>query len=955
MNSGWIAKPFPMRQHSSGGFLQTRFPHNPMRTLMIRTAWWIIALIAGLHPVRAEDRIWKVMAVGDSITEGGSTFSNWRYPLWEKLTAAGYFIEYVGSRGAASRIGTLQHEGYGGQNVEYLATQLQTKFPQNPADIVLLHAGHNYSSETELNLVPRMLAATESIIATCRATRPDVTILLAQVIPSLKLPKYSYIPEFNAALPSLAARLGTATSPVIIVDQATDFDPATDTVADLVHPNAAGAAKMRDQWFDALAQVLPTPAGDTTQPQIIPYKTPAGSAPLNLHVFTPPGGQTTMRPALVFFFGGGWSTGTPVQFYAECRHFAAEGYVAITTDYRISSTHAGATAFDSVADAKSVIRYLRSHAAGLGIDPNRIIAAGASAGGHLAAATALLPGLDDPSDNPAVSPRPDALLLWYPVIDNGPNGYAYSSFGTRYREISPLHNIGLNPPPTLTLLGTADSYIPVATGQDFQTRLRNFGGRADLVLYPGGKHPLYPYRDPSAATQAFRATCLAEADAFLKSLVLVSPRAPFGRLGHPLPPLTLREFNSISHAAWSLTGGRLPAGITLTADGTLNGVPGEAGEFPITLQSTKPGGVAGHTLNLSIADADGPQPLVTSPGILYQNTAYTQALASRGAAGPSQWFLEPDTPLPSGIFLSNEGVLSGTTNAAAGDYPVTLRVTDSSGRSATCTIVLPVRAAVERILDVGDSAVTLTGAWTSSTYTPGYYGSSYHHDGNTLKGGKSVTYSFSGLTPGTWSLSATWITAANRSAATPYRVETSAGTITYLANQLTSNGSWNALGSVEVPADGNARVIISNQNTTGFVTADAVRLSTTTQDSPAERYARWSAALPAGRGPTDDPFKNGWPNLLAFYAGRTATPSAAGRPLLRIQPDGSLRAFFNHALPEFPAIIEGSTNLRTWQTIATSAAALTTPPGFDGDHLVPVPDPALRFFRYKVVLPGTSP
>ena len=596
---------------------------------MICAALWIIAFFAGLTTAKAEDRVWRIMAAGDSITEGGTTFSNWRFPLWEKLTAAGYFIDYVGSRSASSRIGTLKHEGYGGQTVEYLATQLRTTFPQNPADIVLLHAGHNYSSDT--NPVPQMLTATESIIATCRATNPQVTILLAQVIPSLKLPKYSYIPDFNAALPALAARLSTSASPVIIVDQATGFDPAADTVADLVHPNATGAAKMRDRWFEALDQILPTPAGDITQPQLRPYKTPAGSAPLDLHVFTPPTGPAALRPAVVFFFGGGWTTGTPLQFYTECRHFAAQGYVAITADYRISSTHAGATAFDSVADAKSAIRYLRSHATELGIDPHRIVAAGASAGGHLAAATALLPGLDDPSDDPAISARPDALVLWYPVIDNGPNGYAYSSFGSRYREISPLHNIGLNPPPTLTLLGTADAYIPVATGQDFQNRLRNFGGRADLVLYQGGKHPLYPYRDPSATTQAFRATCLAEANAFLKSLVLVSPRALFGHVGLPLPPLALRDFNSIIPATWTLSGGRLPAGVSLTPDGALTGTPSEAGEFPLTLQAIHPAGSTSHSVTLRIAAAVGPLPLAMNPAIVFQNSAYTQTLAVRGA------------------------------------------------------------------------------------------------------------------------------------------------------------------------------------------------------------------------------------------------------------------------------------------------------------------------------------
>jgi hypothetical protein len=266
-----------------------------------------------------------------------------------------------------------------------------------------------------------------------------------------------------------------------------------------------------------------------------------------------------------------------------------------------------------------------------------------------------------------------------------------------------------------------------------------------------------------------------------------------------------------------------------------------------------------------------------------------------------------------------------------------------------------VRATVETILDVGDSGVTLAGVWTSSTFTPGYYGTSYHHDGNTAKGTKSVTYNLSGLARRTWSVSATWISAAARSSATPYRVETSAGSVTYLANQLTSNGSWNPLGSVVVPADGAVRVIISNTGTSGYVTADAVRLSTN-QDGPAARCARWAAALPAAeRDPNADPLANGWPNLLAFYAGRTALASEASRPLLRIQADGSVHGFFNRALPEFPAVVEASADLRGWQDIATSAGALPVTPGFDGEYLVPVPDPALRFFHYKVTLPAASP
>ncbi|MEI6074845.1 MAG: alpha/beta hydrolase [Verrucomicrobiota bacterium] len=86
------------------------------------------------------------------------------------------------------------------------------------------------------------------------------------------------------------------------------------------------------------------------------------------------------RPTIIFFFGGGWTVGTPIQFYPECAHFADEGYIAISADYRIASVN-HTTPFDGVTDGKSAIRWVRQHAAELGLDPARIVAAGASAGG----------------------------------------------------------------------------------------------------------------------------------------------------------------------------------------------------------------------------------------------------------------------------------------------------------------------------------------------------------------------------------------------------------------------------------------------------------------------------------------------------------------------------------------------------------------------------------------------
>ncbi|HVU32595.1 MAG TPA: SGNH/GDSL hydrolase family protein [Opitutaceae bacterium] len=213
---------------------------------------------------RSVPRVVRLMAVGDSITEGGAFFSCYRFPLWKKLRAAGYAVEFVGTRtatgdAAAPLFPPLAHEGYGGKTTEYLASVVPGHFRAHPADIVLLHSGHNHSVEE--HPVPGILAATEKLIAGVRAANPHVTVLLAQVIPAGKLPKYAYLPELNSALARLAARLDTPGQRVILVDQAAGFDWHTDTVADHVHPNAAGAEKMAAVWFAALRKILPPPAG----------------------------------------------------------------------------------------------------------------------------------------------------------------------------------------------------------------------------------------------------------------------------------------------------------------------------------------------------------------------------------------------------------------------------------------------------------------------------------------------------------------------------------------------------------------------------------------------------------------------------------------------------------------------------------------------------------------------
>ena len=137
------------------------------------------------------------------------------------------------------------------------------------------------------------------------------------------------------------------------------------------------------------------------------------------------------------------------------------------------------------------MRYLRAHAEEFHIDANRIIASGGSAGGHLAAATALCPGYDDPADDFSVPVKPNALVLFNPVIDNGPGGYGYERVGEEYKNFSPLHNIHTGAPPTIIFLGTADVLVPVETARYYKKVMEKVGSRCDLFLYESQPHGFF--------------------------------------------------------------------------------------------------------------------------------------------------------------------------------------------------------------------------------------------------------------------------------------------------------------------------------------------------------------------------------------------------------------------------------------------------------------------------------
>lgn len=216
--------------------------------------------------------------------------------------------------------------------------------------------------------------------------------------------------------------------------------------------------------------------------RILEYKS-IGDIKLTLHIFNPANHQISDKtPAIVFFFGGGWKKFNPTHFYHQSAYLASRGMVAICADYRTEDHH-GTTPIECVKDGKSAIRWIRSHASELGIDPEKLAAGGGSAGGHVAAATGTVQGFNEAGEDTSISCVPNALVLFNPVYDNGPDGYGYDRVKNYWESFSPLHNLNKKTPPTIVLLGTDDRLIPVSTAEEYKRRMEVLGIRSDLRLY----------------------------------------------------------------------------------------------------------------------------------------------------------------------------------------------------------------------------------------------------------------------------------------------------------------------------------------------------------------------------------------------------------------------------------------------------------------------------------------
>jgi dipeptidyl aminopeptidase/acylaminoacyl peptidase len=203
------------------------------------------------------------------------------------------------------------------------------------------------------------------------------------------------------------------------------------------------------------------------------------------------------KTAIVFFHGGGWAYGSPGEFYSTCERYARMGIMTFSVDYRLSIKngivpHPTIGPIESLMDARSAMRWVRENAARFGIDRNKIVASGQSAGGHLALSTAIIDEYNEKSDDLSISCHPNAIVLFSACV-NTVEAWCDRLLADRRNKIwsiSPAHHIRAGLPPMIEFHGIDDDQVPKWTVQFFESEMKKEGNYFELHIYDGRKHYL---------------------------------------------------------------------------------------------------------------------------------------------------------------------------------------------------------------------------------------------------------------------------------------------------------------------------------------------------------------------------------------------------------------------------------------------------------------------------------
>ena len=243
------------------------------------------------------------------------------------------------------------------------------------------------------------------------------------------------------------------------------------------------------QYLQHIDKIVAYDMDIQTKCEIQVFKTVDGVT-LDAFVYKPDGfAPGDARPAVAFFHGGGWYLGKPEWGDWQCSHFASLGLVAISFEYRLKGQH-DVTPVECITDARSALRWMRQNAYELGLDPDRIVASGFSAGGHIALCTTMLDRFDEPGEDLTVSPAANAFLLWVTPAKIFSDGWFKELLRDKatVADCDPAQHIRPDLPPCIMFQGTEDNDVPVWSIKEFAKEMKQVGNRCDLFIYEGQTH-----------------------------------------------------------------------------------------------------------------------------------------------------------------------------------------------------------------------------------------------------------------------------------------------------------------------------------------------------------------------------------------------------------------------------------------------------------------------------------
>ena len=232
--------------------------------------------------------------------------------------------------------------------------------------------------------------------------------------------------------------------------------------------------------------------------QNLVYSSPGGRD-LHLDLFLPTEGREPF-PAVVYIHGGGWKGGNKNAFRRQAAHMATKGFAGACIEYRLSGEAKYPAALQ---DSKAAVGWMRANAAKYRIDPQRIGAAGGSAGGHL---VALLGVTGDVKAVAAFNPAVDLVSFGKRAPAGASNsvveflGATYAQKPELWAEATPLTHVDKNSAVFLFLHGNADTTVPYQQSLDMLNKLKAAGVEAELFTAEGAAHGFFnrpPWFEPT--------------------------------------------------------------------------------------------------------------------------------------------------------------------------------------------------------------------------------------------------------------------------------------------------------------------------------------------------------------------------------------------------------------------------------------------------------------------------